>query len=416
MHARRGAFPGRATALLKAAMVVGAVLGANACEDLLQVDLPGRLPADRLNDPAMVPVLEVGMLADFECAFQSYAYTGSVLTVEFENTITARAELLWFNRVESLNDVSGTLNCTATGGAYLPLHTARFQAEDLYSLVEELPDGSVANEAEVLGTAAAYAAYSTALLGEGFCEMVMDGGPIITREETFQRADEWFTKALNQTTSTSIRNMALVGRARTRLNLGDETGAFADASQVPEGFTRTLLPSTTTERRVNRMWAQTHRDWEAGVAPAYRDLTVEGVADTRVQSVLSTHLGQDNVSPLWLQQKYTTAQAPVVIASWKEAQLIIAETQGGQEAVDAINLLRGSAGLPSFTSTDEAVIQAQVVEERRRELWLEGHRLGDMLRLNIPFPSGVTNKGEPYGPITCIPLPTTEINVNPNAR
>jgi hypothetical protein len=55
-----------------------------------------------------------------------------------------------------------------------------------------------------------------------------------------------------------------------------------------------------------------------------------------------------------------------------------------------------------------------VLEERRRELWLQGTRLGDMLRSDIPFVTGVTPKGEQYGSYTCMPIPQREIDANPN--
>ena len=102
------------------------------------------------------------------------------------------------------------------------------------------------------------------------------------------------------------------------------------------------------------------------------------------------------------------------IASWGEAQLIIAEAEGGQAAVDAINRLHTAAGLPAFSSSDSATIIAQVYEERRRELFLTGHRINDMLRLGIPFDSGNDAKGQPFGTTTCLPLPDVETLNNPN--
>jgi hypothetical protein len=59
-------------------------------------------------------------------------------------------------------------------------------------------------------------------------------------------------------------------------------------------------------------------------------------------------------------------------------------------------------------------IQAQVVEERRRALWLEGQRMNDMLRLHLPFASGTAPNGHKYGTQTCFPLPLIERIGNPN--
>jgi hypothetical protein len=86
--------------------------------------------------------------------------------------------------------------------------------------------------------------------------------------------------------------------------------------------------------------------------------------------------------------------------------------------VDFINQLRTAAGLPAYTSTDIAEIRAQVIEERRRELFLESHRLFDTIRFNVPldpppgapFPVG----GGTYGDNKCLPLPDVERLNNPN--
>lgn len=409
-----GGLQERARPFLKATLT-GTLVGLMACEGLLEVNSPGNLTAEQLQDAKMAAVLQTGMLADFECAWQGYAYTASVLSGEFDGTITARADLIWYNRVVDVDLTSGTVPCTTTGGAFLPLQTARFQAKELYKLVKSLPAGSVGDSTEaLLGTAAAYAGYSFTLLGESFCSMTVDIGPILTRRQTFDSAEVWFTQALAHTTSADVRNMALVGRARVLLNIGNTTGAFADASQVPLTFNRMIQGSASTPRRQNQVFVHTLQNREASVAPPYRGLLVEGVPDTRVVATLSPLRGQDNVSPLWLQAKYPLLTSPRVLAGWKEAQLIIAEARGGAEAVTAINRLRTAASLPAYASTDPVAISAQVIEERRRELFLDGHRLGDMLRLRLPFRTGVTIKGEPYGPITCIPLPATERRVNPN--
>ena len=415
MKNRAGVFHKHVTVLLKAAVVAGTVVGVSACDSLLEVDLPSRLPADRLDDPGMVPVLMVGMLSDFECAFQANAVTGSILSEEFEYVgAGGRATLVWVNRLPVIADQNHSIGCQSVGGVYLPLHTARFQGEDLFTRVQGFPEGSVPNRAEVLGTAAAYAAYSTTLLGEAFCEMAIDGGPLLTRTQVFDHAEIWFTSALDQGASADITNLARVGRARARLNRGDMEGAFSDASQVPEGFERLIETSRTTTRRENQIFVRSHENWTLSVAPAYRDLVVDGVPDSRVLVELADHLAADAVLEQWLQTKYTSHTDPLVLAGWREAQLIMAEARGGQEAVAAINRLRASVELPLFASTDEGEIQAQVLEERRRELYLDGHRHGDMLRLGIPFRTGNTIQGEPLGPVTCIPFPEVERDINPN--
>ena len=57
-----------------------------------------------------------------------------------------------------------------------------------------------------------------------------------------------------------------------------------------------------------------------------------------------------------------------------------------------------------------------VLEERRRQLFSEGQRYGDMLRYNLPFTKGLTLKGNIYSDLTCVPLPDVETRNNPNFR
>jgi starch-binding outer membrane protein, SusD/RagB family len=141
------------------------------------------------------------------------------------------------------------------------------------------------------------------------------------------------------------------------------------------------------------------------------------VPDPRVPVTDMNGTTADAVTANWRQDKYTSNADPVPVATWEEAQLIVAEARGGQEAVAIINALRDQYGLDPFASTDEAEIQAQIQEERRRELFLEGHRLGDMRRHNLPlFPAtgAPYNKGGTYGDARCFPLPDVERRNNPN--
>jgi hypothetical protein len=125
----------------------------------------------------------------------------------------------------------------------------------------------------------------------------------------------------------------------------------------------------------------------------------------------------------------------LVIASYKEARLFIAEASAQMDdlatARQLINQMHTEAGIPAYdpAATDnQTAIIAQVIEERRPELFTDGgHRLNDHLRFRgtawaIPFkgepgsifPNGVAATGLPYGNTTCFPLPTVEIIGNPN--
>ena len=128
--------------------------------------------------------------------------------------------------------------------------------------------------------------------------------------------------------------------------------------------------------------------------------------------------GSDQATPLRLQKKYTSLDQPIRMASYTEAQLIIAEVTGGTEAVNIINALHDAAGLPHFSSGDPAAITAQVIQERSREFFLESQHFFDVKRLNLPLnpaPGTPYAKGGNYGDMRCFLLPDVERDNNPNA-
>ena len=408
-----------------AALVFLVLTGVGGCDSLLEVDLPTRVNAESLADPALAFTLVNGAIADFECGYAGYVAATGLLTDEFISSGIWRVLHVWDNRIEAISDF-GDVECGGDDppandepnqGTYQPLQTARFQAEDAAARLEEFPDDEVPNKAELIATANAYEGYSLTILGEGFCEIAIDGGPSLTRADVLAIAEQRFTSAIDGARAAGtdeIENMALVGRARVRLDLGKTSEAAADAGQVPEGFVKNATYSGTTARRANRAYTHTIEQQYQSVHPSFRNLTVDGVPDPRVVAVDVGTVGSDGVTPHWNQQKYTSVSDPIPIASWEEAQLIIAEANGGQAAVDIINRLRDKHELPQFSSNDTEEIRLQVLEERRRQLFFQGHRNNDLIRLNITWEQGFTGKGAPYGPVTCMALPSAEFLNNPN--
>ena len=408
----------RGRAAIGATLLLG--LGLAACGDkgLLEVDIPGRVVSESLNNPVLAQTLVNSALGRFECAFSSYVASSGILAGEFINASNWLDINPWGWRGVELYTNTGS--CAAgqgsTGlGAYTPLQQARYIAEEASRLIEGFDEASVPARAEKLGLLSAYAGYATLLLGEGFCEMAFDIGPRQTRAQAFQRAEERFSSAVTLAESAgnaNLRSLALTGRARARLNQGNLQGAASDAALIPEGFRWTAQYATVNPGRENRLFNLNRRNrYMSANNFAYADLTLGGEPDPRVPIANSGQRGHDNLTNHWFQQKYNDPAAPITMASWEEAQLILAEARPA-EAVEAINRLRAAQDLPAFEGA--TVSQADLVEERRRQLYLEGHRLNDMLRFSIPFPQGSNHKGQLYGPITCMPLPDQELNNNPN--
>lgn len=403
------------------ALTAVAQIGVAGCKDILTVELPTRVPDSALDDPALASVLVQGVLADYECALANYTAATGLLTDELIDATGWIAVTMWDQRrILPSNDNLGSSGCTTLGyGVYTPLHTARFQAADVTRRIKDFPDAAVPTKPVLLATTAAIEGYAITLLGEGFCEIAIDGGAGLSRAQSLSLAEGRFTEAIALATTannSSLLNLARVGRARVRLDLGKLNEAAADADAVPTGFVYNATYSSTNDRRRNRLFFDSQTNLYLSVDPRYRNLMVDGVPDNRVQASSAGRNGHDGITPLWLQQKYPSDAANIPIASWREARLISAEVKGGAAAVSAINELRAASNLPAYASADPAAIRAQVFEERRRELFLDGHRLNDMLRLNRPFDTGNTFKGVPYGNTTCLPLPDVERLSNPNFK
>lgn len=402
------------------ALAVLVLTGAAACDSLLDVERPTRVEAESLTDPGQAEILVNSAIGDFECAFANYTLATGLFTDELLIATAFVAPTNWdLRRITPDNGLLGTSGCNEGDwfGVWQPLQTARWQASEAFRKIDEFPDAEVPDKTSLLATAAAYEGFSLTLLGEGFCRATVDVGPVLEPDEVLSMAEDRFTTAIDlaeQANDSEILDMARVGRARVRINLGDDAGAAGDAGEVTEDFVKNATYSSATARRENSVFVLNVRNIQVTVDPSFRDLEVQGEPDTRVPATDQDRLGQDGITSLWFQDLYPTVDTPIPIATWDEAQLILAEAEGGQDAVDAINRLRLKEDLPTFSSDDPEEIRQQVVEERRRELYLQSHRLNDKLRFDLPFASGVNHKDQPYGDATCLPLPDAETDNNPN--
>ena len=409
---------------LRVALLISALVAASACNSLLSVDNPGRVPDDQLGDPALAPALEAGAIQTLQCGAVNYAATAGMLAGEYwsANGFVNNHPWEWRGVVQIKGEPgSCTYNRNSTFmGFYTPLQQARFQLEDTFNRIEKFTDAQVPTRAKILTEMRAYAGYAYALLAEGMCQMTIDRGPVLTRAQTLAIAEQRFTDAITRATAindASLLNMALVGRARVRLDLGNLTDAAADAQLVPSTFVRAAEFSETAQQRENRIYDLTIRGEFLSVSPAYQNLTVNGAADPRVKVTNTGRIAADNVTPLWLQQKFSGNAAGAVslpIASWAEAQLIYAEAVGGQPGLDAINRVRAASSIGPLVLAPGDDFETAVLEERRRQLFSEGQRYGDMLRKNLPFQTGTNRKGQTYSNLTCVPLPDVETLNNPN--
>ena len=397
------------------ALGLGSLQLLQACNGVLDVSLPGKVPQSALASPGLAITLVNGVQGDFECAFSEYVHDTGLWSNETLNS-SANGEVVgWGARLSSYDN--GILSCQSAAATlgnyavYVPLQTARVQAENAITTLDGFSDTEVPTRAVLTGTAATYAGFAYTLLGEAYCQVATaPSDPLISPAAALAIAETRFTRAIDIATTANnatLLNAARIGRARVRLDLKNYAGAASDAKLVTSSsYVFNATYSTQPVRRYNTTVASTTINAHETIAPEYRGLTVGGVADTRVNVIKDPTRanGQDGITPLWIQKKYTALDSPLPIATWDEAQLIIAEAEPAS-AIAALNNIRSKYGLPAYAGTGSL---ADVQEERRRTLFFDGHRIGDMLRWNIPFATGRNQKGVPYGDLTCLPLPSSE--------
>lgn len=422
--------------------LVALLAGPIACDSALEVEPASRIPAALLETPENAALLMAGAIGDFECAFNAYTMQAGIVGEEFIYTGQTLSRQPYDRRAMTKDDPDYAINSCTGAGVYTPLQTARQSNENLLALLKTWSDAQVAagpgtpNRTRLMATAAAYAGYSLVLLSEGFCTMAISSvnldksvtyGGEIQPDSVARLAVARFTEAIADASSlvgptgtaqdTSILQMAYLGRARAKLKLADYSGAKADAQQVRSGFVRNVTASDAAPRRQNRITSENSAlNRGASVGNPYRTIN-----DTRVPLKETTDSSPHvpKISHVY-QQKYATTASPLPLATYEEAQLIIAEAEirAGllPAALPFLQASRTRGGQGTFTGTTPADYLAELIDQRRRELFAESHHLGDLIRFGIapqPAAGTVSHFGGEYGNQLCFPLPSAERLNNP---
>ncbi|MGH7573235.1 MAG: hypothetical protein ACREMK_15540 [Gemmatimonadota bacterium] len=345
-----------------------------ACDALLDVSNPGAVPEEALESEDDLPVVVDGVYGDLQDAFDETV----LFTALFTDELVHSGSFPQFDQFDRRAIVPANVFLDFF---YHFLSTARFTADRAVASVREIL-GAGGESSELLAAALAYGGYARILLADNFCQITLDVGPPLSPADVYGQAIDLFTQAIpvaQAAGADSLLNLALVGRARARLNTGDLAGALADAAQVPADFEFSIDYSENSAREENILVLFTVDRRETSVGEPFRntgDPRVEVCPGLECPFETEGEFGPDNQTPLFVQLKYPDTASDLRLASGAEAALIAAEAAG-----------------------------QDVAQERALELWLEGHRLADMRRRNDPFLAG----GD-----MCFPFPQGEIDTNPN--
>jgi hypothetical protein len=398
-----------------------AALGLASCN--MDVTNPSVIDAGTFDPTADGKTLALSAQTNFYIAFQSVALYGGLISDE----LWTGAIRLQTNRLASRTFLgSDDINVDF----FAPLSLAIASNENA---VTALAKGAAADTDLNLARASMNFAYSVELMAETMCSGVIQGGPELSDTQLLDTAVTAFTKAVSTATAegaggTDIVNESNVGLARTYLQLGDYTHAAATAALVPSDFVANVITTGNVSTQGilgNQLFGSTVSGQL--VAPErYRVGDPRMPIDSVTQAVATL-----NGLPSIIQTKFTSYADPIRLASGLEAQYIVAEATlqsggGTAAALSLINTRRSAGGQSAYAGgTDNASVLAELLNQRARDFWMEGKKLGDLRRNpTVSLPSVLTDPvgapfytsvgGGTFGDTFCAPIPPEETNANPN--
>jgi hypothetical protein len=454
----------RAASMGAALAVAGAIAG---CQDFLTAHNPNAIEADRLADTAMIDLMVNGVIGEFQggsgSGYAWLSYYSAIYTDELRNHHVFFEEGLFDQR--RVNPDNGTYSFFL----YTPLQRTRWLADSVAGRIRALK-GDEANSDIRLARTYAYAGHSLILLGELLCESpVAIGekyGVPLSSDDVLAQAVNRFDQAISIARAArtaaaalpagtartvaiqradSVTNWALVGAARASLQRNDKPKALEYARQVAgmgttNDFEFRAYFNESTANGIQNI----DRDRLSGGA----GVTTGSVSGTNYISLDDARVPHPLTETGTPQAEVATGGSWVVpnsppsfssfnntktgadftyggwirIASLLEARYIIAEAEGPTAQNIAFIESRRIA-FPSSTTPDPVTatnFMASLREQRRRDFYLDGHRMGDLRRYERQQGVDLWPSGSFFGSTTiqyntqkCWPLTLAEATNNP---
>ena len=413
--------------------VIGALLS-SACD--VKVVNPGPVTDSFLDRSEAHQALANGAKVLLADALANVAYTTGAVTREIFPAGSTSAFGI------SSNQQAGRLLFDDEHVSWTSHQRARNVAEVAFARFEAHPDVKI-DTYRPAAEAALWAGYANRLLGEAFCAAVIDGGAEQPSRVFLERAETWFTRAMQVGTASNLPNVAMAaraGRASVRANLGKWAEAVQDAQGVPDNFVFNMDYTTTQVSQYNRIyWASANRPYRAHtVWNTYYEEYYKATNDPRTPWSQNANIPRGDAAlgilggqrALWYYQtKHNKEDAPIRMSSGWEMRLTEAEALliagQWQQALPLINKRRVALNLQPWTAA--SLDEAWTVYKRERgiELWLEGRRIGDLRRWKENNRPGALHPRETAGnpasylradQTLCYPIPKAEYETNPNLK
>jgi hypothetical protein len=388
----------------------------------LEVINPGPIQATNLDQVAALNAVVNGAGRNIAEALNWVAYTGAAVSREIHPAGSTAAFGI------SVQQQAGDLTEEESDTWWDFAQRARWTSVDAVTRVKTVLGDAEAAKSATLAQALIWAGFANRLMGENFCEAVIDGGAAEPYTVYLDRAEAAFSEAITVATAAANANLtttARAGRASVRLLRNDLAGAAADATTIADNFVYRMPYFTTDLDQYNRLyWSTANQPYRAHtVWNTYYENYRKTTLDPRVpfDSSLTVLVGDAAVGNLgrvrwYFQTKHNSPSAPInLVSGWEmrlieaEARLVASDVSG---AMTLINKHRLSLGLAPWTAADETEAWTHLKRERGIELWIEGRRLGDFRRWTALNRPGTAE--DMTGRDLCFPIPLSERETNPN--
>jgi len=435
MHSYSSGGTGRATGRGVTAILAALVLAACSTDKLTQVETPDQITPEQANSPTGAAALRASALGNFSNWFAGdNAGNGIGLNIATglltDEMLSARGGT---EHMDSRAVNEAVFPASSVWGLFGQANTQIIRA--IKSVSQYTPD----SPAKVSQIAELYMlqGFTYILAGEAYCNgvpvntSVDDANPqtqVVSNDQLFDMAIANFDTALSTAaaTDTKIQNAALVGKARALVDKNQYSDAAALLAPVTNDFVYNALFSATTIVNDVYDWMFATPNFGPSDKEGGNGLDYVSSGDPRIKvDATKTRPGQDG-TPIWVQQMYTTGNAPVALATGIEARLIEAEAllKSGDAAgwLAKLNEARASGlGGTLAPLTDPGTDDARVdLLFRERAFWMyfTSHRIGDLRRLvrqygrapETVWPTGNYFKGGVYGADQNLPPAQAEKN------
>ena len=433
---------------LCAALAAGGLTAGCDIDNLLEVSNPERIDEGELQNRQLVQILYNSVIGEFTDMYDDpFIWRGSMFTDEQITGINWEQTARLSQRIVRYDEGDPDLMFSA-------ISAARATADSVSSRFRELLDNPAADER--MATVLAYAGYSHIMMGEAMCEAVVNvNDQILSPTQIFERGLPRLEEALQIAMSNGfddVADLARTGLARANLNLGNMSDAMLYAGNVTPGFEWWVEYEDAGGGTANVLWNRvTGANHAVGVHPnflsgAFGDNgLVAGQTDPRVQHTIDWSLGHNRLTRLYKPYQslsysgYNGAMIadggePILYESGTDIRLASelealhhyyeaagpTGTGSAGTTLDFVNARRAFGNQAAVSLSDDALM-AELRDQRGRDLYMGGFRLGDLRRwlaqgVGDFFPSGThpTTEWGAYGDATCYPLPLEEYEGNPN--